>query len=87
MVFEVYGPDRIAQMNIRQGEELKVYFDVDAHEWNGKWFNSIKAWKVERPGAGQTQQPAPQQTAFPEAPAAPAVTQQPPQSGDDDLPF
>ena len=38
MVFEVYGPDRIAQMNIRQGEELKVYFDVDAPDGSSVLF-------------------------------------------------
>ena len=36
---------KIAQFNIQVGEELNVYFDVDAREWNGRWFNSIRAWK------------------------------------------
>ena len=43
--------DKIAQFNIQAGEELNVFFDVDASEWNGRWFKSIRAWKVERVGA------------------------------------
>ena len=50
-VFDVFGADKIAQFNIQAGEELNVFFDVDAREWNGRWFNSIRAWKVERVGA------------------------------------
>ena len=26
---------------------VNVAFDIDAHEYNGKWFNSVNAWKVE----------------------------------------
>ncbi len=48
MVFDVFGADKIQQFNIQVGEELNVSFDIDAREWNGRWFNSIRAWKVER---------------------------------------
>ena len=43
MCFDVFGADKIAQFNIQAGEELNVFFDVDAREWNGRWFNSIRA--------------------------------------------
>lgn len=52
-VFSVFGEDKISQMNIQIGDELTVSFDVDAHEWNGRWFNSIRAWRVERVQAQQ----------------------------------
>ena len=45
-VFEVFGTDRIAQLNIQAGQSLTVSFDIDAHEYNGRWFNSIRAWKA-----------------------------------------
>ena len=48
-VFTVFGADRIAQFNIQLQQELTVSFDIDAHEWNGRWFNDIRAWKVEPP--------------------------------------
>jgi len=48
MVFEVFGEDKITLFNIKEGEELTVSFDVDAREYQGKWYNQIRAWKVER---------------------------------------
>ena len=48
MCFDVFGEDKISQFNIQMGEELTVSFDIDAREWQGRWFNSIRAWKVER---------------------------------------
>lgn len=51
MVFEVFGEDKIKQFNIQAGEEINVSFDIDARQWQDKWFNSIRAWKVERVNA------------------------------------
>lgn len=89
MCFRIFGEDRIKQFNIQSGEELTVSFDVDAHEYNGRWFNQINAWKVDRVPA---QQPASADvppfdgTPFPPQDAAPA---QPAAEGNsaDDLPF
>ncbi len=52
MCFDVFGADKIEQFNIQMGEELTVSFDVDARQWQDRWFNSIRAWKVERVSAG-----------------------------------
>ena len=46
MAFDVFGADRLAQFNIHSGEEILVSFDIDAHEYQGRWFNSIRAWNV-----------------------------------------
>lgn len=46
--FEVFGTERIQQFNIQAGDVLTVSFDIDAHEYNGRWFNSIRAFRVER---------------------------------------
>ena len=84
MCFEVFGADRIAQFNIQQGQELKVYFDIDANQWQDRWFNRLRAWKVEPAGAAPAaQQPAMQAEAPAPAPAPDFL------SGDakDDLPF
>ena len=85
MCFDVFGADKIQQFNIQVGEELNVSFDIDAREWQGRWFNSIRAWKVERVGAAQ---PAAPKAPFPPVGAAPvapvdfAATDE-----KDDLPF
>lgn len=97
MMFEVFGEDKIAQMNIQEGQDLKVSFDIDAHEYQGRWFNSIRAWKVEAPTAtapaaatpGVAPAAAPQQAAGSFAPAAQAAPFEA-EAGDgstDDLPF
>lgn len=84
MCFDVFGEDKINQFNIQIGEEITVSFDIDAREWQGRWFNSIRAWKVERVAA---QQPAPANSdvPFPPMNAAPVDFS----AGDekDDLPF
>ena len=55
--FQLFGADRIANAAIKEGEEVTVSIDIDAHEYNGRWFNTISAWKVDR-GNQTTQQAA-----------------------------
>lgn len=79
LAFDVFGEERIKQFNIQQGEELTVRFDIDAHEYQGRYFNQIRAFNVEKSGQQTTQQPTPQTTANvanPQAPQQP-VPQQP----------
>ena len=71
MCFNVFGEDKISQMNIQVGDELNVFFDINAREYMGRWYNDIRAWKVERVTPGATDQ-APFQAQQP-APAAPAA--------------
>ena len=54
MAFEVFGEDRLQRFNIQVGQEVNIAFDIDAHEYNGRWFNSIRAYDV-RPVDEQTQ--------------------------------
>jgi len=48
MMFELFGRESIDKINIQLGETLTVVFDVIAKEYNGKWFNSVRAWRVKR---------------------------------------
>ena len=83
MCFDVFGADKIEQFNIQMGEELTVSFDVDARQWQDRWFNSIRAWKVERVGAGTPMAPG-----APVPPPAPSATPEfTPGDAKDDLPF
>ena len=71
-VFTVFGEDRLKQFNLRKDEDVIVSFDIDAHEYQGKWYNSCQAYKVERVGQqqaapAQAQQAAPAQQPFPPA--------------------
>ena len=47
VVFEVFGADKINAANISVGDEVSIDFNFKAHEYNGRWFNSVSAWKVE----------------------------------------
>jgi len=82
MVFRIFGEDRIRQFNIQQGEQnVTIQFDIDAHEYNGRWFNEVRCYNVLRSvGQQAQQQPYGQQ---------PAQAQFPPQQEQkqDDLPF
>ena len=90
MCFNVFGADKIAQFNIQAGEEMVVSFDINAREYNGRWYNDIRAWKVDRNAAG-----APMPTAAPAgAPLPPPVAdpfsaapQMSASNEADDLPF
>lgn len=88
--FKVFGEDKIKQFNIQMGAELTVSFDIDAHEYNGRWFNQVNAWKVEavaQQGTAPTAQPPQQpQTATPFPPQQPQP-QAIPASDNDTLPF
>lgn len=96
MCFEVFGIDKLKEFNIRNNDLIKVHFDINAREYNGKWYNYIRAWKVEHVNpdgsvVGSTaaepvsQAPA-QQTQAPQTPATP-VSAPTTQESDDDLPF
>ena len=90
MVFDVFGEERLTRFNIQLGQEVNVSFDIDAHEYNGRWFNNIRAFDV-RLVDPNTVSAAPAAQAAPAAPLQPANTPFPPQpeqsNSDDDLPF
>lgn len=79
MMFEVFGEDRLRRFNIQVGQEVMVSFDIDAHEYNGRWFNSIRAFDVRlvdpaAVGASVGTQTAPAASAFTAPAAAPVAS-------------
>lgn len=90
MVFNIFGAEKIDQFAIKAGEELTVSFDIDAHEYNGRWFNNIRAWNIQRIDAAAAQAASPIPAAQPQAaPQAPTPFPPATESADstDDLPF
>ena len=96
--FNIFGAEKISQFNIQLGEELTVSFDIDAREYQGKYYNDIRAWAINRnvqvPGAAPVPgadgvAPAGVAAAAAPAPEAPFPPQQPAAEGGsaDDLPF
>lgn len=64
-VFQVFGSDKLQQFNIQAGEIITAHIGLKANQsrTNGRWFNQLDCWKVERPGGQVTQSQisAPQQ--------------------------
>ena len=98
MVFSVFGADRIARFNIQVGQEVMVSFDIDAHEYQGRWFNSIRAYDVRQVDPAQFGAAAavpqaapagfpPQQPATAAPSNFPPANEAPKEDPSDDLPF
>ena len=92
IAFDVFGAERVEQYNLKVGDMVTVSIDIDAHEYNGRWYNQIRAWNVvnhasaQQPAAQQASPPTPQPGAlFPQPPAQGA--QSAPSAGTDQLPF
>lgn len=49
-VIQVYGSDKIQQFNIQLGEIITAHIGLKARQSKeGRWFNQLDCWKVERP--------------------------------------
>lgn len=98
MVFDVFGADRLQRFNVQVGQIVNVAFDIDAREYNGRWYNSIRAYDVRQVDPNAAPAPAAAPVASPVASpvqaagttSAPAQTASPvAETADDgdDLPF
>jgi len=45
-LFEVFGEDKFTKMPLVTGNTVNVQFDVEASEYNGRWYNKLSAWRV-----------------------------------------
>ena len=44
--------DKADEKILQVGNSLKIDFDVESREYNGRWYTDVKAWKVEMAGSG-----------------------------------
>ena len=63
---EIFGEQRIKDNPVQIGYQVSVGYDLESREFNGRWYTSVRAWKVAPPQQGT-------QAAQPAAPAAPAA--------------
>ena len=88
--FDFFG-ERADQYPLSIGDDIKLSFDIESREYNGRWFTSIRGWKAEKSdGASVSQAPVQQAQPVSAAPVQqPAAPQQPDfgSSATDDLPF
>ena len=53
-VIQVYSSDKIQQFNIQLGEIITAHIGLKARQSKeGRWFNQLDCWKVERPNGQQ----------------------------------
>lgn len=53
-VIQVYGSDKIQQFNIQLGEIITAHIGLKARQSKeGRWFNQLDCWRVERPNGQQ----------------------------------
>ena len=88
--FDFFG-ERANQYNLEVGQMVKLSFDIESREYNGRWYTSIRGWKAEKVtlGAAPAQQPAQPAAPAATAPVAAPAAPQPDfgSSATDDLPF
>ena len=62
--FDFFG-DKADQFPLNVGDRVRLSFDIESREYNGRWYTSIRGWKAEAASA-----PTPGQTVTPPAAAA-----------------
>ena len=92
VAIEMFGDQRIADNPVETGQTVTVSFDLESREFNGRWYTSVRAWKVvqgvQAPAAAPVAPITP--VAPQEAPAAPVTNSFDAVAGqgeDTDLPF
>lgn len=95
--FDFFG-ERADLFPLNVGDVIKLSFDIESREYNGRWYTSIRGFKAEPatgvPGTAPAAAPAygaapgapampPSPAAFPQAPAAPSYGA----DATEDLPF
>ena len=76
--FEVFGEDRIKQNPCEIDQLVTISFDIESREFNGRWYTSIRAWRIQQGDMTQAAAPAPAAAPVAAAPtAAPAPAAQP----------
>lgn len=48
MKFSIASYDGPIADPLRIGDDVTVNFNVSAREYEGKWYNDVKAWKIQR---------------------------------------
>lgn len=68
--FEVFGEDRIKQNPCEIDQLVTISFDIESREFNGRWYTSIRAWRIQQGDMTQAAAPAPAAAPVAAAPAA-----------------
>lgn len=50
--FEVFGDEKVENLNKynKEGDNVTVEFNVSTNEWQGRYFTTLKSWRIEKAG-------------------------------------
>ncbi len=71
--FEIFGEDRIKNNPCEIDQIVTVSFDIESREFNGRWYTSIRAWRVQQGDTTAAAAAVTQPVAAPQAPQTPAA--------------
>lgn len=62
VAFQAWGDKADALGNFRTGDIVKVYFDPESREFNGKFYTDLRAWRIDAENNAGAQNSAPTNT-------------------------
>lgn len=86
IAFYAFGEDRVNQFDAiaKPGSSVRLSFDIECREYNGRWYTDIAGWKIE-PLGGDVAAAAPAAPSYDNGIVPPPAVA--PASSEDDLPF
>lgn len=82
--FSAWGEKVSMIKSLKAGTQVKVSFNVESREFNGKWYTDLRLWKIEAPEpAGNTVAAG----SYTDAGLEPLSTGDSEEGGENDLPF
>ncbi len=67
VAFDFFG-DKADQYVLNVGDEIRLSFDIESREYQGRWYTSVRGWKSEPLGAAAPAPAAPMAGAVPPPP-------------------
>lgn len=69
VAFTCFG-DNADRINLKVGDKVTMYFDIESREFNGRWYTDIRCWRCDLDkGDAPAATPTPVQNAATAAPA------------------
>ena len=87
--FTSFGNDKVAELDrFQAGDQVKVSFNIRAREFNGRWYNDVRVWRISPVGHDAPAAfPAPDYGTQPQQAPAPSLDDIPAEDESNDLPF
>ena len=72
----LFGQEKIDKHPVNVGDVVTVSFDINASEYNGRWYNQLNAWNITLPGTSAPEaQQATEEVPYPQAGLTPPARQ------------